>query len=244
MFPISDDNPSRVTPVVTWGLIAASVLVFLWQASLDSAAGEAAVYALGMIPARLFGFSQLSADIAIVPAWATIFTSMFMHGGWMHLGGNMLFLWIFGDNVEDAMGHFRFAVFYLICGAAAALTQGLLNTQSVIPMVGASGAISGVLGAYLLLYPRATVRVLLFLGIIFWIAHVPAMFVLGVWFLGQLVSAATAPPDVPGVAFWAHVGGFVAGMVLVPLFKDKYVPLWQTARTRPFDVERRRGPWG
>ncbi len=243
MFPISDDNPRRITPYVTWGLIAASVLVFLWQASLDSKAGEAAVYALGMIPARLFGFSQLPHELAAIPAWATVLTSMFLHGGWMHLGGNMLFLWIFGDNVEDAMGHFRFAVFYLVCGAVAALTQGLLNLQSDIPMIGASGAISGVLGAYLLLYPRARVRVLLFLGIIFWIAHVPAMFVLGVWFIGQLVNAAMAPPDVPGVAFWAHAGGFVAGMVLVPFF-NKYMPLWQGARSKPFDIERRRGPWG
>ena len=244
MFPISDDNPTRTTPVVTWCLIGASVLVFLWQVSLDADAGERAVFALGMIPARLFGFSELPHDLAGVPAWATIVTSMFMHGGWMHLGGNMLFLWIFGDNVEDAMGPFRFAVFYLACGAAAALTQGYLNPESEIPMVGASGAISGVLGAYLLLYPRATVRVLLFLGIIFWIAHIPAMFVLGIWFIGQLVNAAMAPPDAPGVAFWAHVGGFVAGMVLIPFFKDKYLPLWQEARSKHFEVERRRGPWG
>ena len=244
MFPISDDNPSRIRPYVTWGLIGGCVLVFLWQASLGAGAGEAAMYRLGMIPARLFGVSELSADLAAVPAWATVFTSMFMHGGWMHLGGNMLFLWIFGDNVEDSMGHVRFAAFYLLCGAVAALTQAFLNTQSEIPMVGASGAISGVLGAYLLLYPRATVRVLIFIGIIFWVAHVPAMLVLGFWFIAQLVNAAAAPANVPGVAFWAHVGGFVAGMALVPLFKDKYVQLWQAARSKPFEVERRRGPWG
>jgi membrane associated rhomboid family serine protease len=169
---------------------------------------------------------------------------MFMHGGWMHLGGNMLFLWIFGDNIEDSMGHFRFAVFYLLCGVAAALIQGLLNTDSEIPMIGASGAVSGVLGAYLLLHPRASVKVLLFFGIIFWIANVPAILVLGIWFLGQLVNAALAPSDVPGVAFWAHIGGFVAGMALIPLFKDKYLPLWQAARSKPFELERRKGPWG
>ncbi len=244
MFPISDDNPSRIRPTVTWVLIAACILVFLWQMSLDAGAGRVAVFKLGMIPARLFGFRELPAELAATPAWATVFTSMFMHGGWMHLGGNMLFLWIFGDNVEDAMGHVRFALFYLMCGAVAALTQAFLNTDSIIPMIGASGAISGVLGAYLLLYPRATVRVLIFLGIIFWFARIPAMFVLGFWFITQLVSAAATPAGVPGVAFWAHVGGFAAGMALVPLFKDKYVQLWQAARSKPFSVERRRGPWG
>lgn len=244
MFPISDDNPSRTRPTVTWGLLALCVLVFLWQASLDAGAGREAVFSLGMIPARLFGFRELPAELAGVPAWATVVTSMFMHGGWMHLGGNMLFLWIFGDNVEDAMGHVRFALFYLLCGTVAALTQAFLNTGSLIPMIGASGAISGVLGAYLLLYPRATVRVLIFLGFIFWIARIPAMYVLGIWFISQLVNAAATPADVPGVAFWAHVGGFVAGMVLVPILKDKYVQLWQSARSKPFELERRRGPWG
>ena len=244
MFPISDDNPSHIRPYLTWALIGLSVLVFLWQTSLGTQEGEQAIYRLGMIPARLFGIKDLRPELATVPAWATIITSMFMHGGWMHLGGNMLFLWIFGDNVEDSMGHVRFAAFYLLCGAAAALTQGVLNTGSEIPMVGASGAISGVLGAYLLLHPWATVRVLLFIGIIFWIAHVPAMFVLGFWFIGQLVNAALAPANVPGVAFWAHVGGFVAGMALIPLFKDRYVLLWQGARFKPFELERRKGPWG
>ncbi len=244
MFPISDDNPSLIRPYVTYVFIALCVLTFFWQASLGPEAGEAAVFRLGMIPARLFGFAEPRPELAVVSAWATIFTSMFMHGGWMHLGGNMLFLWIFGDNVEDSMGHFRFAAFYLLVGATAALTQGFLNTDSVIPMVGASGAISGILGAYLLLHPYATVKVILFFGIIFWITNVPAMLVLGIWFVGQLVSAALAPADVPGVAFWAHIGGFVAGMALIPVFKDKYLPLFQAARTKPFEMERRKGPWG
>ncbi len=244
MFPISDDNPSHIRPYVTYVFIALCVVSFIWQLSLGEEAAEAAIYRLGMIPARLFGFAEASAEMAAVPAWATIFTSMFMHGGLMHLGGNMLFLWIFGDNVEDSMGHFRFAAFYLICGAAAALTQGFMNTDSTIPMVGASGAISGILGAYLLLHPKATIKVILFFGIIFWIAHVPAMVVLGVWFAGQLVNAALAPADVPGVAFGAHIGGFVAGMVLIPVFKDKYLPLFQGARTKSFEIERRKGPWG
>jgi membrane associated rhomboid family serine protease len=156
----------------------------------------------------------------------------------------MLFLWIFGDNVEDSMGHARYLVFYLVCGIAAAMTQALLNAGSAIPMVGASGAISGALGAYLLLHPYATVRVLLFFGFFFTIAHVPAMIVLGFWFFGQLLNAAMAPPNQPGVAFAAHIGGFVAGMALISFFKDKYVPLWQSAERKGFWTERRKGPWG
>lgn len=244
MFPISDDNPSHIRPYVTYVFIALCVVAFVWQVSLGEEAGEVAIFRLGMIPARLFGFAETNPELATVPAWATVFTSMFMHGGLMHLGGNMLFLWIFGDNVEDSMGHFRFAAFYLLCGAAAALTQGFLNTDSTIPMVGASGAISGILGAYLLLHPKATIKVFIWLGIIFWIANVPAMLVLGFWFVGQLFNAATAPADVPGIAFAAHIGGFVAGMVLIPVFKDRYLPLFQAARSKPFEIEKRKGPWG
>lgn len=244
MFPISDDNPSRIKPYVTYAFIGICVVVYLWQVSLGEKGGAQAVFQLGMIPARLFGYKDLPPDLAIVSPWATVITSMFMHGGFMHLGGNMLFLWIFGDNVEDSMGHVRYTIFYLACGAAAALTQGMLNPDSEIPMVGASGAISGVMGAYVLLHPYATIRVLLFLGILFWIAHVPALLVLGFWFAAQLFNAATAPADVPGVAFWAHVGGFVAGAILVFVFKDKYVAIWQSARSKPFELEKRRGPWG
>lgn len=244
MFPISDDNPSHIKPYVTYTFIGICVAVYLWQFSLGAKEGEQAVFQLGMIPARLFGYKDLPPDLATVSPWMTVITSMFMHGGFMHLGGNMLFLWIFGDNVEDSMGHLRYAIFYLACGAAAALTQGMLNPDSEIPMVGASGAISGVMGAYVLLHPYATIRVLLFLGILFWIAHVPALLVLGFWFAAQLFNAATAPADVPGVAFWAHVGGFVAGAILVFVFKDKYVAIWQSARSKPFELEKRKGPWG
>jgi len=240
MFPISDDNPSRIRPYVTYAFIASCVVIYLWQFSLGNKEGEAAIFQLGMIPARLFGYKEMAG----IPPWATVITSMFMHGGFMHLGGNMLFLWIFGDNIEDSMGHVKFALFYIICGAAAALTQGFLNPDSTIPMVGASGAISGVMGAYVLLHPFATVRVILFLGILFWIAHVPALLVLGFWFAAQMFNAVTAPPDVPGVAFWAHIGGFVAGVLLVPFFKDKYVAIWQSARSKPFELEKRKGPWG
>jgi len=244
MFPIADDNPRIGTPMVTWSIIAVCVLVFFWQLSLGTNGGEIAVYQFGMIPARLFGSATLDPELAEVPAWATVFTSMFMHGGWMHLGFNMLFLWIFGDNVEDSMGHGRYLVFYLLCGVAAALAQAFVNPDSTIPMVGASGAISGVLGAYLLLHPHATVRTVIFLGIFVTMMHLPALVVLGLWILLQLVSAAFSSSGEPGVAFWAHIGGFVAGMALVPLFKKRDVSLFQPARSRAFQMERRRGPWG
>jgi membrane associated rhomboid family serine protease len=245
MFPISDDNPRMGTPIVTWSIIGVCVLVFLWQLSLGEEQGQVAVFQYGMIPARLFGAAELRPELAAVPAWSTVLTSMFMHGGVLHLALNMLFLWIFGDNVEDYMGHLRYLVFYLVCGAAAAMTQALIHPDSTIPMVGASGAISGVLGAYLLLHPYATVRVLIFIFLFVTIVHVPAMFVLGLWFLTQIASAAFAPADGPGVAFWAHVGGFVAGLALVPAFRRNDVTLFQPAHSRPFAVERKaRRPWG
>ncbi len=243
MFPLSDDNPREIVPVVTWGIIAACVVVFLWQLSLGQA-GTVAAYAYGMIPARLAGLRTLPPEIVTVPAWLTVFTSLFMHGGWLHLGGNMLYLWIFGDNVEDSMGHGRFAVFYLLCGAAAASTQALADPASTIPLIGASGAIAGVLGAYILLHPRATVRTLVFLIIFVTIVRIPAIILLGLWFLLQFANAAATPVDQPGVAFWAHVGGFIAGMVLIPLFKKRGVGLLQPPRSRAFDMEPRRGPWG
>ncbi len=245
MFPISDDNPRRhLTPYVNYGAIAACVLVFLWQASLGPREGEISIYQLGMIPARLLGDQDLPPDLIVVPAWATIFTSMFMHGGWLHLGGNMLYLWIFGDNIEDSMGHGRYVAFYLVCGAAAALTQGWMDPTSTIPMVGASGAISGVLGAYILLHPGATVRVLIFIFFFVTVVHIPALIVLGVWFALQLVSGLATPVDQPGVAFWAHIGGFVAGVALVPFFRRRDVPLLERPHHRPFELEGRKGPWG
>jgi membrane associated rhomboid family serine protease len=197
-----------------------------------------------MVPARVFGGVELHSGLVVIPAWTTVLTSMFMHGGWLHLALNMLFLWIFGDNVEDSMGHVRYFVFYLACGIAAAMTQALIHPDSTIPMVGASGAISGVLGAYVLLHPHATVRVLIFIGVFATIAHVPALIVLGLWFVTQIASATFSQTGGPGVAFWAHVGGFVAGMVLVPIFKQKGVPLLQPAHSHPFEIEHRRSPWG
>jgi len=220
MIPLHDDNPTTLKPVITVGLIALCTLVFFWQLSLGSHA-ETLIQALGVMPAALFGYPSLPSGAMPVPALLTVFTSMFLHGGWMHLIGNMLYLWIFGNNVEDAMGHGRFVLFYLLCGVAAVLAQAVPAPDSTIPMIGASGAISGVLGAYLLLYPHARVLVLIPLGYFSRMVYLPAMVVLGFWFLLQLLSTLLADPDQPGVAFGAHAGGFVAGMLLIPLFKRR-----------------------
>ncbi|MFQ5643402.1 MAG: rhomboid family intramembrane serine protease [Thiogranum sp.] len=231
MIPLHDDNPTRITPYVTIGFITISVLVFLWQLSLGAAV-QHAVYSLGMIPATLLGGKSLPDELVMIPAWMTLFTSMFMHGGWMHLIGNMLYLWIFGNNVEDAMGHTRFIVFYLVCGVAAALTQALPDTGSEIPMIGASGAVSGILGAYLLMYPHARVLVAIPIGIIITTLRIPAVYVLGFWFLMQLISSALAGGQQGGVAFGAHIGGFIAGMALIPLFKYRHIRFFAPAHRR------------
>jgi membrane associated rhomboid family serine protease len=217
MIPLRDDNPTRTWPVVTVALIVLCSLVFLWQLSLSANGQQQAAYLFGFIPAVLFGNARLEGQW--IPAGATIITSMFLHGGWLHLIGNMLYLWIFADNIEDRLGRGRFVVFYLLCGAVAALGQGVADARSEVPMIGASGAISGVLGAYLVLYPRAKVLVLVPLLIFVTTMRVPALVVLGIWFAGQLLSSLLAAPGSGGgVAFAAHVGGFVAGVVLIRLF--------------------------
>ena len=225
MIPLRDDNPSGTPQIVTIAFIVMCVLVFLWQLSFGAQGGQRIVYALGVVPASLLGQGQLPPELSLVSPWMTVFTSMFMHGGWMHLIGNMLYLWIFGDNVEDSMGHGRFVVFYLLCGIAAVLAQALPDPSSTIPMVGASGAISGVLGAYLLLYPHARVLVAIPLGFLLHTMRIPAGLVLVLWFGLQLFSSAMAQPGQGGVAFRAHIGGFVAGMILIPLFKQRRVRL-------------------
>jgi membrane associated rhomboid family serine protease len=230
MIPLHDDNPTTLTPFVTVGLIVACVAVFLWQLGLSPGAAERAVYAYGMIPAVLFGERNLPAELAAIPATLTVVTSMFMHGGWMHLIGNMLYLWIFGNNVEDAMGHGRFVVFYLLSGLAAALAQAFQDPGSTVPMIGASGAIGGVLGAYVLLYPQARVLVLIPLGFFFYTLRIRALYVLGFWFVLQFVSSALAGEQAGGVAYWAHIGGFVAGMVLILPFRKKGFPLFAGPR--------------
>lgn len=233
MIPIHDDNPTERPPIVTVALIVLCVLVFMYQASLPPRPGEAFVFQYGAIPALVFGQAQLPDEVAAVPAFMTLVTSMFLHGGWMHLLGNMLYLWIFGNNVEDVMGHARFVVFYLLCGIVAALSHAATDPSSTIPMVGASGAISAVLGAYLLLFPRAHVLVLIpGLGM----TRVAAGIVLSMWFLTQLLSGGMSMgARGGGIAFFAHIGGFVAGMALIPFFKRPEVRLFAPGRAPRWD---------
>jgi len=211
-------------------LIVVCALTFFWQLSLGRGQ-EAAVYALGVIPAVLFDEARLVSELEWVAPALTPITSMFLHGGILHLAGNMLYLWIFGNNIEDAMGHARFIVFYLLCGIAAVFAQALPDTSSTIPMIGASGAISGVLGAYLLLYPHARVLVLIPLGFFLHTMRLKAGIVLGIWFAMQVISS-LASGDGPGVAWNAHIGGFVAGIVLLPIFKRRGVRWLQAGRSR------------
>jgi membrane associated rhomboid family serine protease len=228
MIPLRDDNPAHRPPIVTLGLIAACLAVFLWQIGRGAPGMEIAIHRLGMIPAVLLGAAP--AEIAAVPPAVTLVTSMFLHGGWMHLLGNMLYLWIFGNNVEDRLGHVGFLLFYLAAGLTAAAAQILPDPGSLVPMVGASGAISGVLGAYVVLFPHARVLVAIPLGFIFF-RYVRAVWVLGIWFGLQIVSAVMGPAE-SGVAWWAHVGGFVVGFLAAQAM-------------RPIAPRRRRpGPWG
>jgi membrane associated rhomboid family serine protease len=236
MIPLRDDNPTTITPVLTIGIIVMCSLVFLWQQTLSEQAAVIAVYSYGVVPTVLFGHDNLPPDIARIPAELSIVTSMFMHGGWMHIIGNMLYLWIFGNNIEDRLGHVRFALFYLLSGAAAALAQSIVNTRSEVPMIGASGAIAGVLGAYMVLFPRAHVLVLIPLGFFTQLMRLPAMLVLGFWFILQFLQGGLmAPGEEGGVAYWAHIGGFVAGVVLIFLLGG--------GRPTPASPWRRGGPW-
>jgi len=233
MFPLKDDNPTNIIPIITWMLIAINAGAFLYQISLGPRDSRLFVYQYGAVPAVVTGEQSLPKSIAVVPPFLTIFTSMFLHGGWMHLIGNMWYLWIFGNNIEEAMGGLRYLLFYLICGFLASLSQILSNAGSTLPTIGASGAIAGVLGAYMLLYPRARVLTLIFLGFFIRILYIPAGFILGFWFLLQLINGNMAGTQaVGGVAFWAHIGGFIAGALLVGLFKKRDVHFFNPPRRR------------
>jgi membrane associated rhomboid family serine protease len=234
MIPLHDDNPTERTPVVTITCIAVCVLVFVYQTSLPARLGDAFIYQYGAIPALVFGQTNLPEMSVAIPAYATLITSMFLHGGWMHLIGNMLYLWVFGNNIEDVIGHAKYVLFYLACGILAALSHALTDPSSPIPMVGASGAISGVLGAYVLLFPRARVLVLIpGLGT----TRVAAGVVLGMWFIMQLLSGGMSlGSKAEGVAFFAHIGGFLAGMVLIGLFKRRNVLFFAPSRRDRWDA--------
>jgi membrane associated rhomboid family serine protease len=223
LIPIGGDNRGRrISPLINLSLIAANLAVFIYQITMPLADLERFVYEYGAIPAELVPALQNPGSEQL-PVYATVFTSMFMHGGLLHFLGNMLFLWVFGDNIEDALGHFNYLLFYLLGGVGAVAAQVLVNPESTVPMVGASGAISAVMGAYLLLFPTGTIRVLVFIGLPF-IFLVPALLMLGLWFLLQFLSGIAALEGASdaagGIAFWAHIGGFVAGAVMVWIFRD------------------------
>ena len=215
MIPLSDDNPTHSKPYVTIALIALCCLLFVWQLTLGSNGGKA-IFALGVIPTSLLQDTPLPTNLRWVSPELTLLTSMFLHGGFMHLAGNMLYLWIFGDNIEDILGKPVFLVFYFICGIVAALSQALPEPSSQIPMIGASGAISGVLGAYVVFFPKHKIKVAIPFGFFLQVLRLPAYVVLIFWFILQLINGANAGSG-GGIAFGAHIGGFVAGLVLAPI---------------------------
>ena len=226
MIPLRDDQPTFSTPFVNYFLIVLNIVIFLWEFSLGVQSHRelnSFLAEFGVVPrhtlAVLTGHSYDSLATAVVP----LFTSMFLHASFLHVAGNMLFLWIFGDNIEDYIGHFQYLVFYLVSGVAAGATHILVNQTSRVPSVGASGAIAGVMGAYFILYPRA--RVLIWFPPIFFF-HVPAWLMLGYWFVGQFLSGtmtaiAETSQTSGGIAFWAHIGGFVAGVLMINLFQER-----------------------
>lgn len=229
--PLYDDNPVRRAAAVNYFLIGLCIGAFFWQLGQNQ---RQVLFGFGMIPAVLFGSAHLAPYLHAIPPWATVFSSMFLHGGWFHLIGNMLFLWIFGNNVEDTLGHTRYLFLYLASGIAAALVQAASSPTSHVPMIGASGAIAGVLGAYLLLFPRANIHVFVWIVIFFRIINVPASILLGLWFAMQLVSGLERGHGTPGVAFWAHIGGFITGIILVIILRPGGVALVQPARSAVF----------
>ena len=234
MIPLKDDNPISGRPVVTYFLIGICVVIFLMQLGSQSYKTGQLFYSYGLIPSVLMGYDQLPMDLYAVPAYLTIFTSMFMHGGFMHLIGNMLYMWIFADNIEDSLGPKKFIIFYLLSGIGAATAQILMDTHSQVPMVGASGAIGGVLGAYLINHPNARVLVLIPFGFFSQLIKIKALYVLGFWFVLQFINSAMMSSQGGGVAYAAHIGGFVSGVVLI-LFFNKRIK----RKTKVI-----KGPWG
>jgi len=224
MVPLRDDNPVRITPYVTYGLIAVNILVFIYETTLSEPALNAFLRTWAVVPREI----SLNLEGAIIPTspvpeWITLISSQFLHGGFLHIAGNMLFLWIFGNNVEERLGHIKYLIFYISCGILAALSQWIFAQDSTIPSLGASGAIAGVMGAYILRYPQAEIITLIPLGFFTNIVRVPAYFFLGFWFVQQAfngLASLNTPIDMGmqgGVAYWAHAGGFIFGAILGPL---------------------------
>jgi membrane associated rhomboid family serine protease len=228
MIPLKDDNPTSTKPIVTYFIIGSCILIFVAQLSSQAYKTGQLFYSYGLIPSVLMGHNQLPMDLYAIPGWLTIFTSMFMHGGFMHLMGNMLYMWIFADNIEDNLGPKKFFIFYILAGVGAAMTQVFMDTHSQVPMVGASGAIGGVLGAYLINHPNARVLVLIPFGFFSQLIKIRALYVLGFWFILQFISSGG------GVAYAAHIGGFISGMILILFFNKKI-------KTKSKIIK---GPWG
>jgi len=227
MIPLKDDNPISSRPIVTYILIGLCVVVFLMQLGSQSYRTGQLFYSFGLIPSVLMGHDHLPMDLYVVPAYITIFSSMFLHGGFMHIIGNMLYMWIFADNIEDDLGSTKFIIFYLLSGIGAAITQVLMDTHSQVPMVGASGAIGGVLGAYLINHTNARVLVLIPFGFFSQLIKIRALYVLGFWFILQFISQGG------GVAYAAHIGGFISGIILILFFNKKTVKKTKVVK----------GPW-
>ena len=220
-FPFDDENQTSKIPIFNWLIILMCIITFLKYIFEHNYVQEQLFISFGMIPAILFGYSELSTQLKVIPAYITIITSMFLHGGWMHLIGNMMYLYIFGDNIEEILGRVKFILFYFITGIIAALTQALLDPSSTIPMIGASGAIAGILGGYLVLYPKANIKVFFWFIIFFKVFRIRAFIVLVGWILIQFFSFSGEELNSGGVAYGAHIGGFVAGAILIKFFHRK-----------------------
>ena len=233
MIPLKDDNPTSQRPIVTYFIIGICVIFFLMQLGSQSYRTGQLFYSYGLIPSVLMGHNQLPQDLYVIPSYLTIFSSMFMHGGFMHLIGNMLYMWIFADNIEDALGKKKFIIFYLMSGVGAAMTQVFIDTSSQVPMVGASGAIGGILGAYLINHPNAKVLVLIPFGFFSQLIKIRALYVLGFWFVLQFINSSLSSSQGGGVAYGAHIGGFISGVILILFFN-------KTTKQKKKII---RGPW-
>ena len=233
MIPLKDDNPTQSKPIVTYYLIGICIVIFIIQLLSTSYRTGTFFYSYGLIPSVLLGKLQLSENMYIIPSYLTVITSMFVHGGFMHLIGNMLYMWIFADNIEDDLGKIKFIIFYLLCGIGAAMAQVFSDINSQIPMVGASGAIGGILGAYLINYPKSKVLVLIPFGFFSQLIKIKAIYVLGFWFLLQFINSAFSSSSGGGVAYAAHIGGFITGMILILFFNKK----------KKFKIKKIKGPW-
>jgi len=239
MIPLKDDNPTSSKPIVSYSIIFFCVIIFLAQLGLNETELREFTYSYGLIPSVLMNIDQLPDSLNKISPIGTIFTSMFMHGGWMHLIGNMLYLWIFADNIEDDLGTLNFVIFYFVSGIGAAMSQVFIDINSQIPMIGASGAIGGVLGAYLINYPNARVLVLIPFGFFSQLLKIRALYVLGFWFVLQFINSFLSSSSGGGVAYAAHIGGFISGVILILFFNKKTKKKVYKTKAK----KTKKGPW-